>query len=379
MGTSLKNDIPDMFLREFSEQVDARRFLWRAYCANRIASSYLFAGPAGVGKFLVALQFIKFLKCSNRTDGEPCGECRSCRTIDVWDNPDIFIVFPMPSSVWNSDSRQEAYEEFRKSPYIMPAFKKASAILLPMIHEIQHFLSTSATEGGGKFVLVPNAHKMNKSAANAFLKTLEEPPPGAHIFLSTDRPEALLPTIRSRTQIVRFRRLSTDSIVKHLVDRHSFAAESANMVASLAEGSMARALLIASDEFQQVRQQAVMLLKNAAQNNLTEVWEWATSAPARLDYANSFMSAIMSMVRDVAVAATTKDTEKKLMLNIDYEKTIRGVAMRLQSSSDALSLLNVLSSLYENLKRNPQYALFYNAVAAIIAGTFMRKNAPFTA
>ncbi len=363
-----KHSVPANFLRGFSGQDDARHFLWQAHISGRIASAYLFAGPAGVGKFLAALEFIKFLKCPNRSDGTPCNECQSCRTIDLWDNPDIFIIFPMPKSVWESDSRSKSYDDFRKTPHLRPRFGKLSTILLSMILEVQRFFATSATSDGGKFVLVPDAHKMNKQSANAFLKTLEEPPEDAHIILSTDRAEALLPTIRSRAQMVRFRRLSTQDVVRQLVDNYSFPPERADTVASIAEGSIARALMMSSEEFQQFRNDALSLMKNAAENNITAVWEWTTSARGQLDYAKSFVAALLSIARDVAVAASADGA----MLNSDIAEEIFAIAKKIDSKFDALDMLKNLSALQMDLDRNPQYSLFYGAVATAIIKSFAK-------
>lgn len=361
-----KQSVPADFLRAFSGQDDARHFLWQAHISGRIASAYLFAGPAGVGKFLAALEFIKFLKCPNRSDGSPCNNCQSCRTITLWDNPDVFIIFPMPKSVWESDGRSKSYDDFRKTPHLRPAFGKSSAILISMIREVQQFLATPATSDGGKFVLVPDAHKMNKQSANAFLKTLEEPPEDAHIILSTDRAEALLPTIRSRAQLVRFKRLSTQDVIRQLVDNYQFPPERAHNVASIAEGSIARALMVSSEEFQHFRNDALNLMKNAAENNIASVWEWVVSASGQLDYAKSFIAALMSIARDVAMAASADGT----ILNSDITGEIVHIAKRFDSKFDALDMLKKLSSLQMDLDRNPQYALFYGAVATVIIKAF---------
>jgi len=365
IDNSKKISVPDGFLRGFSVQETARKFLWQAYAGGRIASAYLFVGPAGVGKFLAALEFVKFLKCPNKKDGSSCENCQSCRTINNWDNPDVFIIFPMPKSVWESENRARAYEDFKKSPHLRPSFEKSSSILLSMIHDVQRFLSTPATGFGGKFVLVADAHKMNKEAANAFLKTLEEPPPDTHIILSTDRAEALLPTIRSRSQIVRFRRLSTEEVVRQLVDGYNFPPERADVVASISEGSIARALLTSSDEFQKVRNDALKLLSDAAKGDIISVWEWASAQKSRMDYTRPFLNSLISITRDVAVLSSSNGN----ILNKDFEGELVSIARRIGSPFDAVDMLSNLLSLQSDLDRNPQYALFYNAVIDVVANS----------
>jgi len=366
MAQKMKKPTPEKFLQSFKSQEEARNFLWQVYRTGRIASTYLFAGPAGVGKFLAGLEFAKFLKCKNKIDDAPCDRCKTCRTMQIWDNPDLFIIFPMPLSVWESDEQAKAFEEFRKSPYLRPSFNKPAGILLPMIHEIQRFLSTSATEDGGKFVFVPDVHMLNQQAANAFLKILEEPPPDTHIILSTDRAEALLPTIRSRAQQVRFRRLPTDEVRRQLEEQYLFPPENASLIAALSEGSIAIALKVASNEFQETRMQAIELIRCGAEKKLPELWDWASSAPGELDYAQSLIASTISLARDIVVG---KSDGK--ILNMDAKDTVYMAAQAIESPFKALEMMRELTNLQSDLARNPQYSLFYAALAAIIYRGFL--------
>ncbi len=362
-------DVPEAFLGDFSEQVEARRLLWRAYISGRLASAYLFAGPSGVGKFPAALEFARFVKCTRKAGGAPCGECKSCRTAKNWDNPDIMIIFPMPASVWESDDASDAYASLRSMPYLRPQFPKPAFVLLSMVHQIRRFLSTPASLPGGKFVIIADAHKMNTEAANAFLKTLEEPPPGSHIILTTDSAEALLPTIRSRAQLIRFKRLSTDEVSRLLVERFGFSAQEASAVAPLAEGSIAAAIKLASDDFAEARRQALHLISEAAAGKLASLVEWASQAPKQLDYAQMLLWALLSLARDIAVAAAGG----KNILNADAANITASAAAKIKSPYAALKLVRRLATLRDNLARNPQYALLYGALVDALWAPFARK------
>ncbi len=365
----MSEEAPKDFLAGFSDQYEARNCLWQAYKSGRIASSYLFSGPSGVGKFVAALEFAKFLKCPNKRDGSPCLSCRSCRSIAAWDNPDILILFPMPLSVWESDEQSKYFEEFHKTPHIRPSFTRQPFILKEMIIEIISFLSIAATSEGGKFVLLPDAHRMNREAANAFLKSLEEPPIGTHIILSTDRPDTLMATIRSRTQIVRFRRLSTREIIRHLVDGYLFPPERASAVAHLAEGSVATALKMASEEYQEIRRQSINLLIDASENKIYQVWDWAANAQGEIDYARDFMKSLVSLARDVVVFKTQSGS----ILNNDVVDVIERCAEKVKTYLKASQLVKDLCALQEDIEHNMQYSLFYGAVAATILQAFQEQ------
>ncbi|MCD6594998.1 DNA polymerase III subunit [bacterium] len=362
----IKDEMPQNFLFDFSEQTEARRFLWQSYISNRISSAYLFTGQSGVGKFVMAMEFIKFLKCPNRTDGTYCGECNSCRTITNWNNPDILILFPMPSTVWERENLlQQAYEDFRNSPYMRPAFSKSTQILLNMIRDVQHFLATPSTLSGGKFVIVADAHKMNKQAANAFLKTLEEPPQDAHIILTTDRAESLLPTILSRTQILRFRRMSTAQIVQNLVQKHNFSPELAERAAKVSEGSVAAALQFVSADFSEIRDNALGIFKCAADGDLVSLWEWANSAPSNSDYLVNILKILHSLARDTSAYLSGAE-----ILNSDSEKIISSAAGKLKTFENCLELMHNIQNLRSDSFHNPQYKLIYGAIVSALENSF---------
>ncbi len=365
-GSKNEQECFDNFLKDFPEQVEARNFLWQSYLSDRIGSAYLFSGLEGIGKFVAAIEFIKFLKCTQKEFGQPCGKCNTCRTIAAWDNPDIFMIFPMPSAVWKkSEQMNEAYEDFKKSPFMRPGFTRPAMILLPMIHTAQQFLSTPASSPGGKFVLVADAHRMNKESANAFLKTLEEPPPDSHIILTTSRPESLLPTIRSRTQPVRFRRVSIKHIYQHLVEKHNISTELAECAAQLAEGSVATALKLASTEFIKIRENAIETFHYAADENILKIWEWANEAPSNSEYASAFLQTLISLARDTAACMSGSK-----ILNTDSLEIIEHAASRLRNTHRALKLIRKINELRANLERNPQYSLLYGAIASVLAKSF---------
>ncbi len=154
---------------------------------HRIASSYLFSGESGIGKKTTAINFAKALNCLHKavSSGEStdaCDECDSCLKIAAGTHPDIILLSP--------EERQIRIEEIRI---------------------IDDALSFKPFEGRKKVVIVDDAETMNLAAANAFLKTLEEPPEDSVIILISSRPDLLLPTIRSRCSRINFFPLSPDS------------------------------------------------------------------------------------------------------------------------------------------------------------------------
>lgn len=186
--------------------------LHHAIGSNRIAGAYLFAGIAGVGKETVAIHFAKSINCLGVGDA-PCGDCISCRKTDAGNHPDTQIV--SPAGAW---------------------------IRIDQIRELQKRIIYRPLEGVRKIVILREAERMNLEAANCLLKTLEEPPAESVLILLTTNLDALLPTIRSRCQIIKFNPLPPNELGRYLVERFHLGEREALSVATRAGGAVGKAL-----------------------------------------------------------------------------------------------------------------------------------------
>jgi DNA polymerase III subunit delta' len=209
---------------------------------SRPSHAYLFAGPRGVGKSEAALAFAAGVCC--RVGG--CAECDTCRRIQEAIHPDVDIVSP-----------------------------EGSFITVEQIREVNREVALRPFEAAARVTIVLEAESMNKEAANAFLKTLEEPPPHAHFVLVTDAPESLLPTITSRCQRIPFTRTPTPLLAAHLREKFALPEPDAQAFARVAQGNLERARELAASE--EAREQRARLL------------EWARQVPSSDLYATQVM------------------------------------------------------------------------------------------
>lgn len=170
-------------LRQIRGQPRAVALLCRAIQADRVVHAYLFTGPPGCGKHATGLALATALNCT-REPGEGCGECDACAKIAAGIHPDVQTL-----------ERQGAAQ-------IIP-IETIRTQVIPQ-------LGTAPHEGAARVFLIEEAAALQGAAANALLKTLEEPPHRTHFVLCTTAPEALLPTIRSRCQRVSFAALPPD-------------------------------------------------------------------------------------------------------------------------------------------------------------------------
>ncbi len=173
----------------------------RALRSDRTPHAWLFTGPEGVGKLTAALDLAAALNCT--AEEKPCGECQNCRSTLSGNHPDLEVVAPggicdEPDHRDHSDSRD---------------------LRICQIRRLEKLLSLSPYAGGRRVAIVDAADTLHVEAANAFLKTLEEPPAGSVIILLAEREERLPETVLSRCQQLAFRPVDRETILETLIER----------------------------------------------------------------------------------------------------------------------------------------------------------------
>jgi DNA polymerase-3 subunit delta' len=204
-------------LKKVRGQERADELIGSAYTSGRLAHAYLFAGPSGVGRLTAALELAAAWMC-RMDDGGYCGECRDCRRVFDFQHPDVMLTIPTMGSTEPEDVA--ALIRTRLEDGVTPIrFEGNTRISIDQIRELQDRLSMKAYEDRGHVEIILDADRMGVEAANALLKTLEEPPEDTVLILLSSRWSALLPTVRSRAHLVRFRRLGEDIVRDILVER----------------------------------------------------------------------------------------------------------------------------------------------------------------
>jgi len=157
----------------------------------------LLHGPAGVGKRQFAAHYCQLLLCADPVASGPCGQCGGCRQFLAGSHPDCLVVAPL------QEGGATGFEQFPPLPSQQgKKAPKTPVIAVTQVRELNEAVMQTSHQGGWRIVVITMAEAMNQAAANALLKLLEEPPPQLLFLLVSDRSGQLLPTIRSRCQMM---------------------------------------------------------------------------------------------------------------------------------------------------------------------------------
>ena len=246
-------------------QEDLLRRLAAAVAGRRLPQSLLVHGPEGVGKRSLALWLARALQCEAAEPGDgPCEACRSCRMAARLEHPDIHLHFPMPRPKRAASraklreaieaQRHERLALLREDLHARLDADAVTGLYVAAVENIREQASRRPSMARSSVFVIEDAERMvpqsaSPEAANAFLKLLEEPPPFAYIVLASSRPDALLPTIRSRTVPLRVAPLPTERVAAYVAEHLGVGDEDrARGVARRADGAVYRARVLADAE-----------------------------------------------------------------------------------------------------------------------------------
>ncbi|MCB1185080.1 hypothetical protein KDM41_16770 [bacterium] len=217
--------------------------------AGKLGQPFLLVGPEGSGKENTALEFARRLNCADPADCRPGHLCESCVKALSFQHPDIRWIGPAPATI-REEEIQELFRRKIANPFHQDPAAATSYVSIgdpenpgPMtLRSVIHFLRKRAFQGRYKVAVVADAHRMNDAAANAFLKTLEEPPENTLIFLLATGTSGLLPTILSRCQKLRFEPWPEAELTTLLEEVGQATPEEAAAAARAADGNARRGL-----------------------------------------------------------------------------------------------------------------------------------------
>ncbi len=282
---------------------------------GRISHAQLFYAKEGAGAFALALAYIQFIACPNRSESDSCGKCATCKKMSSFSHADLHFTFPIISGPKISDS-DYFIAEWRglisKTPYFsftdwrdtIGAEKKQLNIPVKESDRISKKLSLKSYEGGYKFMVIWLAEYMKAPTANKLLKLIEEPPEKTLIILVTNNFENIISTILSRTQLVKLNIPRDEEVATYLSKNYGVSAESAAHSARLADGNVAQAIHLAKNENPDANHLEIftILMRAAYKKDIVAAINWADGLhKLGREELKQFLTYSMHMVRQCII------------------------------------------------------------------------------
>lgn len=306
--------------------------LQKALTQKRIGHVYLFSGISAVGKKTLAGEFAKALNCEKEDAlHDSCGECLSCRKIKQGSHPDVFSV--------------EAEGQF---------------IRINAIREIQEQMKFKPLEARWRVFVIDNADKMNDQAANALLKTLEEPPPANILILVTARPYSMPSTIISRCRHMRFNPLSNAAVAQYLIDRMGLERHKALLLAGLSGGSLGQAVELNRDDIISYRMGLLKLLSITQKNDPFSLINFASFLGEGKKEIKQGLNILNTFFRDALIFKETRKID--MLVNQDSSSFISTHAARL-SGEQILQNIALVERAGETIEQNVNKSLTLETMA----------------
>ncbi len=325
--------------------------------------AYLFTGVEGVGRHTLALRLTQTLNCPNPTaPAEPCGVCQTCIQIERRQYPDLYVVEAeqsSPKGIPDIDSPGDV-----ERAQSAQAEEGSHKIVVDQVRALQHWLSLAPYHGRFRVAILLNFEDATESAANALLKTLEEPPPRAILILTAESEEALLPTIVSRCEVLRLQPAPTSIVNQGLMELYGLTSEEANLLAHLSGGRPGYAIWLHQHPEHQRQRKAMleefiqMLYSNRFKRVALALQLCPKKELIRTENLIKRLNLWMSLWRDVLLCMVKVPSEP---INMDYLERIEQLAEQLDLTT-ARQLLTSLERTLQHLESNVNPRLAFESL-----------------
>jgi len=320
----------------FSEMTGQKRAINALKSIGRrddLPHAFLFTGLPGVGKRTAAFNFGKLINCNDPVEDDCCEQCSACRRANSGNYPDFSVIEPTNQYIRIGDVR-ELIAGMRFQPI----------------------------EGRKRVVIFDQCHQMTEEAANALLKTLEEPPSYNLIILIAPEPSMLLSTVVSRTCHLRFQPLSEESIVETLVKNQLLDVEKARVFATVAHGSLERALNFLERDFLERLEKLLERLRNIYDLEFTDLFDlakdWSSEDESLLDD----LDLLRLWWRDLIIYRLTGRAD--LIANTDTFVTLESIFHNMNYVA-LINIYNIMDSIQQDMQKKSNKLM---AVEKLILG-----------
>jgi DNA polymerase-3 subunit delta' len=304
--------------------------------SNRVGHAYIFEGKKGIGKLSVAKAFAQALLCENYGENDSCGVCKNCSQVKSDNHPDVIVV------------TNQLYD----------INKKSMDVSVDTVRSMKQDVYIRPYSADRKIYIIPRADTMNVYAQNSLLKVLEEPPEYCTIILLAENSSSFLPTILSRTIILRFYQLQCSEVRCWLKNNYEdVLEEKINVIAKLSGGSIGKAKeLLENEEIEQLRNEILEHIFALSNNKRKDIYDFSYFLRSNKNDIDFLFDVMQTVFRDLMYLK---------QFGSDNQITNSDKKVKLEKLSDYVTLQNV-SRLLEILLKYKDY-LFKNIGIGIVS------------
>jgi DNA polymerase-3 subunit delta' len=378
---------------QFSDLIDqqrARGQLTSLVQQGRLSHALLLLGPEGCGGLPLALAFAQYIVCTDRSPGDSCGKCNQCKKAAALVHPDIHFSYP---AVKNKDKGKEdgisteyivQWRQFiRTNPYgrvsdwiqSISADNKQGNINAAECHDILRKLSYKSFESQYKILLMWMPEFLEKEG-NRLLKLLEEPPPGTIFLLIAQRQEQVLPTIVSRTQLVKLSALPNEKIMEALMVREGVQERIASQISRISEGNYAEAIELVRHGQEDLLELLRGWLNAILHQDVAEVSRWVEQMAAARSGRETQKNFLRYFITLLEHALRLKYLAPDQVPMLEPEIVFAGRLNARIDFQQTEQIIGLLDEACYQLERNANSRILFQALSIRLKYVFTRKLLP---
>jgi DNA polymerase-3 subunit delta' len=355
---------------------------------NRISHAQLFLGEEGTGALPLAMAYAQFISCTDKGEDDSCGACNSCLKFSRFIHPDVHFSFPVapvkgitrPRSVdfiaeWRNALTQNPYMSFSDWAQQLEIDNKQPQISVDESADIIHTLSLKSVEGGYKYLILWLPEKLNTSAANKLLKSLEEPEPRTLFILVSENYEHILRTVSSRTQLVQVNRIAETELTKALETNYELSTLRAKNISRLAEGNynLAMKLMLNDAVAENSTEPFLAWMRLCYSLNYKELILWTEKMQEKKrEGQKNFLAQALDISRECVLMNYGDHSLVRISENeIDELKRFASFI----TVNNATQIMDKLSKAYYHIERNANPKILFMALSLEMNKLLPRKQA----
>ena len=334
--------------------------------SERIPHALLFSGPEGSGTLSLAIAFAQLINCKDSSNGEVCGICSSCLKFNKLIHPDLHFIFPVNTTKkftknptcddllpsWRELFSEQTYFEINDWYDFIGLENKQGLIGKNESEAVLRKLSLKSFESDYKTMIIWMPELMNQTAANMLLKLIEEPPSNTFIILVSKNSEQILPTITSRTQLIRLSRIDNESLKDVLQKELNIDTNRADEIVHCAEGNYiaCKKIIQASEEEAFFLELFIRIMRLTYGRKITEINKWVDDVSSLgRERIKQFITYCLRMIRENFILNVHHDklthfSKEEKDFSIKFHPFING--------NNVIQITSELNDVFRDIERN---------------------------